>query len=166
MKGKIKKIVKGSAAEKVIKLSIAFTTSLIGFVIFYHYVIFLPQKERIELVAIVSSPVIAVAIGEWLRKCNYSKRQRDDLVRRLIGYGYQMSPTYRSEKNEILGALNEIKYWHSSEPSIKKLVFSVMDKMGSGQDAQDAFIGLVQAVAQKEGHCLSRQEIERVFSTK
>ena len=39
-----------------------------------------------------------------------------------------------------------------------------MDKLESEQDAQDIFIELVQAVAQKEGHRLSRPEIERVFS--
>ncbi len=117
-----------------------------------------------ELVAIALSPVIAVAVGEWLRKRNYNKQQRDDLIRRLISYGYQMSPTYLSGKNEILKALNEIKYWYSSNPSIKKLTFAVMDKMQSRQDAQDVFIELIQTIARREGHCLSRPEIERVFS--
>ena len=119
-----------------------------------------------ELVAIVLSPVIAVAVGEWLRKRNYNKQQRDDLTRKLISYGYQMSPTYHSGKNEILEALNEIKYWYSCDTAIKKLIFTVMDKMESEQDAQDTFIELVQTVAQREGHRLSRPEIERVFSTR
>jgi len=119
-----------------------------------------------ELVAIILSPVIAVATGEWLRKRNYNKQQRDDLIRRLISYGYQMSPTYHSGKNEILGTLNEIKYWYSYNTQIKKLIFKVMDKMELGQDAQDAFIELIQTIAQREGHCLSRSEIERVFSVR
>ncbi len=119
-----------------------------------------------ELLIFILSPVIAVAVGEWLRKRNYNKQQRDDLVKRLIGYGYQMSSTYHSEKKEILKALNEIKYWHSRDSFIKELIFKTMDEMESGQDAQDTFIKLVQAVAQKEGHCLSRQDVERVFSTR
>ena len=119
-----------------------------------------------ELVAIALSPVIAVAVGEWLRKRSYNKQQRDDLIRRLISYGYQISPTYRSGKNDILKALNEIKYWYSHDSSIKKLTFAVMDKMESGQDAQDAFIELIKTIARKEGHHLSRPEIERVFSTR
>lgn len=119
-----------------------------------------------ELLVIILSPVIAVVVGEWLRKRNYNKQQRDNLVKKLIGYGYQMSPTYRSEKKEILEALNEIKYWYSCNYLIKELISTVMDKMESKQDAQDIFIKLVQAVAQKEGHPLSRSDIERVFSTR
>ncbi len=119
-----------------------------------------------ELLVIILSPVIAVVVGEWLRNRNYNKQQKDDLVKRLIGYGYQMSSTYRSEKKEILVALNEIKYWYSCNRLIKDLIYVTMDKMVSGQDAQDAFIELVQAVAQKEGHPLTRPDIERVFSTR
>jgi len=122
--------------------------------------------ENKELVAIILSPVIAVAVGEWLRKRNYNKQQRDDLTRKLIRYSYQLSSTYHSGKNDILEALNEIKYWYSDDASMKKLIFAVMDKMESGQDAQDSFIELVQTVAQREGHRLSRPEIERVFSTR
>jgi len=58
-----------------------------------------------ELLAIMLSPVIAVVVGEWLRIRNYNKHQRDDLVRKILSYGYQMTPT-ASNKEDILKALN------------------------------------------------------------
>lgn len=119
-----------------------------------------------ELLAIALSPAIAIVIGEWLRTHNYKKQQRDDLVRRLLSYGYQMSPTYISNKGEILRALNEIKYWYSDDISIKESLFTVWDKMADNQDAQDEFIALIQEVGQKEGHNLSREDVEKVFSTR
>ncbi len=116
-----------------------------------------------ELLAIILSPVIAVAVGEWLRIRNYKKQQRDDLVRRLLGYGYQMHPNDTSNKGEILKALNEIKYWYSEDMFIKKPLFEVLDKMTHGQDVQNEFIALIQKIGQKEGHRLSRKDIETVF---
>ncbi len=119
-----------------------------------------------ELLAIVLSPVIAVVIGEWLRIRNYKKQQRDDLVCRLLSYGYQMSPTYISDKGEILRALNEIKYWYSSDKSIRMQLFEVLNKMTCNQDAQNEFIALIQKIGKKEGHHLSREDVEKVFSTR
>jgi len=49
MKEKIKKIVQGLTLEKVIKLSIVLAILLVSFAVFYHYVIFLPQKEEARL---------------------------------------------------------------------------------------------------------------------
>jgi len=115
------------------------------------------------LLAILLSPVIAVAIGEWLRGRNYKKQQRDDLVRRLLSYGYQMT-SVASNKEDILKALNEIKYWYSRDKAIKKLTFAVMDKMTKGENAQDDFIMIIQNIGRKEGHYLSREDVERVFS--
>lgn len=119
-----------------------------------------------ELLAIILSSVIAVVVGEWLRKRNYNKQQKDNLVKKLIACGYQMSLTYHSDKKDILEALNEIKYWYSHDKLVKDLIFRTMDSMELGQNAQDLFIKLVQAVAQKEGHLLFREDIERVFSTR
>lgn len=87
-------------------------------------------------------------------------------MRRLLSYGYQMSPTYTSEKDEILNALNEIKYWYSGDTLIRKLIFAVMDKMEQAQDAQNDFIALIQKIGLKEEHCLSREDVERVFSVR
>lgn len=49
MKEKIKKIITDITLERVIKLSIVLAILLVGFAIFYHYVIFLPQKEETRL---------------------------------------------------------------------------------------------------------------------
>ena len=119
----------------------------------------------IEIIAIVLSPVIAVYTGEYMRIKNYDKKQREDLICRIIKYGYQMSPTYRGEKNKILEALNEIKYWYFDHSLIQKLFFVVTDKMKIGQDAQATFVELIQTVASTEGRHFTKMEVERVFST-
>lgn len=49
MKEKIKKIVTEITLEKAIKLSILLVILLVGFAVFYHYVIFLPKKEEARL---------------------------------------------------------------------------------------------------------------------
>ena len=46
MKEKIKKIITEITLEKAIKLSIVLAILLVGFAVFYHYVIFPPQAER------------------------------------------------------------------------------------------------------------------------
>lgn len=120
--------------------------------------------DHIELLAILLAPAVAVVIGEWLRNRNYKNQQKDDLLRRLVHYGYQLSPTYSGNKNEILGALNEIKYWYYDNYQIKALTFKTMDTMNKNMNAQDLLIELLQAVSDKGGRSLSRQDIERVFS--
>lgn len=118
-----------------------------------------------SFIAIILSPLIAVMVGEWLRIRTYNKQQRDDLVRRLIRYGYQTSLIPGAQKKDFLEALNEIKYWYSKDAPIKELTFAVMDKMQRGEYVQDSLIKLIQVVAQKEGHSLSREEVERVFTS-
>lgn len=117
-----------------------------------------------ELVVILLSPVVAVIIGEWLRKRNYEKQQHRDFLRRLISYVYQMSSTYHGEKDKVLEALNETKYWYSNHRLIKGQIFKVMDKMSNGKDAQDDFIDLIQKISKKAKLKLSKDEITKVFS--
>ena len=119
---------------------------------------------RIEIIAVLLSPVIAVLIGEWLRNRNYNKEKREDLIRRILKYGYQLSSAYTKGREEMLGALNEIKYWYFKYPDIKDLTFNVMNKMGEGETVQEDFISLIQKIAKKENHDLSREDIEKVFS--
>lgn len=116
-----------------------------------------------ELLAIALSPVIAVAVGEWLRSRNYKIRRKDDLVCRLISYGFQLSSPI-SNKKEIMKALNETKYWYSGNKAIKSKIFKLMEVMQSGNDVQDYFIDLIQSIGKEEGHSLTRNDIEKVFN--
>ena len=118
-----------------------------------------------ELLAIVLSPVIAVAIGEWLRVRNYNKQHREDNLRRLISYAYQLSP-YQANKEEIIKALNETKYWYSGNRSINLKIHKLWNLMAERKDAQDSFIDLIQSIGKREGHSLSRNDIEKVFSAR
>jgi len=117
-----------------------------------------------ELLAIVLSPIVAIVIGEWLQTRNYKKQQRDNLLRRLLIYSYQLTPSHTSSREEIIKALNEIKYRYSDNKPIKELLFIVMDIMISGKDAQNKFIALLQKIGREEGYDLSREDVEKVFS--
>jgi hypothetical protein len=120
-----------------------------------------------DLLAIALSPIVAILVGEWLRTRNYKKRQRDNLLCRLLRYGYQLTNLHALSHEDILKALNEIKYQYSDNESIKKLLFTVMDKMKEDEDAQDQFVALIQKIGQEEGYNnLSRKDIERVFIMK
>ncbi len=119
-----------------------------------------------ELIAILLSPVVAVVVGEWLRKRNYQKQQHRDFLRRLISYVYQMSPTYHGEKDKVLEVLNETKYWYSNHRLIKEQIFKVMDTMSGGENAQDDFIDLIKKISKKAKLNLSKDEIIKVFSSR
>jgi len=125
------------------------------------------SKEFMKLLFIpVISATVAVIVGEYLRNRNYKKQQKDDLLRRIIHYGYQLSPTYSGNKNDILGALNEIKFWYFDNDKVKNLTLGTIDTMSNGKDAQNILLELLQKIAEEEGKYLSKQDIEKLFSTK
>ncbi len=121
------------------------------------------HKALVELMAILVGPVVAVVIGEWLRNRSYTNQQRDDHLRRIIHFGYQLSP-YATTQDDILGALNEAKYWYFDNEKIKTQIFNVFDKMKAKENAQDAVVELLQSIAKETGKPLSREEVEKVFS--
>lgn len=120
-----------------------------------------------DFLAIILSPIIAIVVGEKLRIRSYKKQQRDNLLCRLLRYGYQLTDARTSSQEDIVRALNEIKYRYSDNKSIKELLFATMDKMKKSQDAQNKFVALIQKIGQAEGYNnLSKEDIEKVFIMK
>jgi len=111
----------------------------------------------------VSTAVIAVAIGEFLRNRNYKKQQKDDLLRRLIHYKYQLSPNYKGSKNEIIGALNEIQYWYHNDDEIKNLVSDTRKSMKDRKN-DETLLKLLFKIASRKKLKLSEADISETFS--
>ena len=112
------------------------------------------------------SAVLAVVIGESLRDINYRKQQRDDLFRRIIHYSYQLTSQYSGDRKEIIGSLNEIKFWYFDDKEIKDLTFKIIDLMKEGENTDNLLISLIEKVSTKEDRPLSKEEIDKVFTTK
>tara|TARA_B100000745_G_scaffold152605_1_gene99863 strand:+ start:2163 stop:2495 length:333 start_codon:yes stop_codon:yes gene_type:complete len=110
---------------------------------------------------------VAVVVGEWLRNRNYKRQQKDRLLRDLIHYGYQLSSNNLGTSKNILGSLNEIKYWYHDDQEIKGKTLRAMDLMQvGGTNGKDALVELLLAISNKEGLELSKEEIVRVFASR
>jgi len=70
----------------------------------------------INIIALLLSPVIAVAIGELLRKRNFEKQKRLDTLYNLVAYRYKL------DLDEFLQALNSLKLLFSKNEKLQKLL--------------------------------------------
>jgi len=73
-------------------------------------------SDIITINAIIFSPIIAVAIGELLRKRNFEKQKRLEILHDLIAYRDKV------ESNEFLRALNSLKLFFYKDDELKKLL--------------------------------------------
>ncbi|MFA5870408.1 MAG: DUF6680 family protein [Candidatus Paceibacterota bacterium] len=113
----------------------------------------------------IATAVIAVAIGEFLRNRNYKKQQKDDLLRRIIHYRYQLTSDYKENKNEILGALNEIQYWYHNDNEIKKLVSDTLGSIKTrNKNSDELLVNLIFEIANHKKLELSKTDINETFS--
>ena len=70
----------------------------------------------INIIALLLSPVIAVAIGELLRKRSFEKQKRLDTLYNLVAYRYKL------DSDEFLQALNSLKLLFSKNEKLQKLL--------------------------------------------
>jgi hypothetical protein len=70
----------------------------------------------INLIAILLSPIIAVVIGEVLRKRNFEKQKRLDALYDLVAYSYKL------DSDEFLQALNSLKLLFSKDGNLQRLL--------------------------------------------
>ena len=70
----------------------------------------------INLIAILLSPIIAVVIGEVLRKRNFEKQKRLDALYNLVAYRYKL------DSDEFLQALNSLKLLFSKDGNLQRLL--------------------------------------------
>lgn len=132
--------------------------------------------DILNIVALVLGPIIAVCISLWLSDRNYKKQQRDDLLKRLLVYQFQLTTV---PNLEIVTALNEIKFRYHKEQHIKdslgeilKLLnlISTVDKQDMQKKYEDEIkqllLELVYKIAQKEKYKLTYEEIRQHFSPK
>ncbi len=70
----------------------------------------------ISIFAVIISPLIAIWVGEEIRKNNYQKEREDRLLEKLVANRYMIY------SDEFLGALNSINFVFSRNEKIKELV--------------------------------------------
>lgn len=73
-------------------------------------------SDIVAIIAIILSPIIAVAIGELLRKRNFEKQRRLEVLHDLMAYRDKI------ESNEFLRALNSLRLLFSKDNELKKLL--------------------------------------------
>lgn len=76
----------------------------------------------INIIAILLSPIIAVVIGELLRKRNFEKQKKLEILHDLIAY------RDRPDSIEFLRALNLLRLFFSKDNELKKLVNNLYEK--------------------------------------
>lgn len=73
-------------------------------------------SDIVAIIAIILSPIIAVAIGELLRKRNFEKQRRLEVLHDLMAYRDKI------ESDEFLRALNSLRLLFSKDNELKKLL--------------------------------------------
>jgi len=73
-------------------------------------------NENINIIAILLSPLIAVIVGELLRKRNFKKQKRLEILYNLIAY------SDNTESKQFLGSLNSLKLLFSKDKILKRLL--------------------------------------------
>jgi hypothetical protein len=97
---------------------------------------------------------------------SHRKQQRLDLLRRLLGYRYEISRGVASDKTNILFALNEVKFHYHRDKCILDLWNQFYQAQSTSQaDRDDVLVELIVAIAQKERRRLTALDVKRSFST-
>ena len=119
----------------------------------------------INIIALLLSPVIAVAIGELLRKRNFEKQKRLDTLYNLVAYRYKL------DSDEFLQALNSLKLLFSKNEKLQKLLdelhltFLKRDRgETSADEANKLVVKIIKNVCELEGFKnITEEDIDNLF---
>ena len=119
----------------------------------------------INIIALLLSPVIAVAIGELLRKRNFEKQKRLDTLYNLVAYRYKL------DLDEFLQALNSLKLLFSKNEKLQKLLdelhltFLKRDRgETSADEANKLVVKIIKNVCELEGFKnITEEDIDNLF---
>ncbi len=125
-------------------------------------------SDIIAIIAIIFSPIIAVVIGELLRKRNFEKQKRLDILYDLIAYRDKV------ESVEFLRALNSLKLFFSKENELKRLVndlYKTTHKRDRGEVnaevVDNLLVKIIKYVCDLEGfRNIAEEEIKKLFKKK
>ena len=122
----------------------------------------------INVIAIILSPIIAVIIGEVLRKKNFEKLKRLDVFYNLVAYRYKV------DSDEFLQALNSLKIFFAKDEALKKLINGLhvaFEKRDNGEintdKSEQIIIEIIKRVCYLEGFKnITGQDISHLFKKK
>src|SRR3989344_9014061 len=96
----------------------------------------------INIIAIIISPLVAVPVGEILRKRNFKKESELRILNNLVSYRHKV------ESDEFLSALNSLKLFYKNE-GLNNLSFELrksfqrQDASGEGDKGSSALIAKI-----------------------
>ena len=119
----------------------------------------------INIIALLLSPAIAVAIGELLRKRNFEKQKRLDTLYNLVAYRYKL------DSDEFLQALNSLKLLFSKNEKLQKLLDELhltFLKRNRGETSADEanklVVKIIKNVCELEGFKnITEEDIDNLF---
>ena len=125
-------------------------------------------SDVIAIIAIISSPTIAVVIGELLRKRNFEKQKRLEILYDLVAY------RDRVESEEFLRALNSLKLFFSKDNECKNLVNDLHEAFIERDQGKinpevvnNLLVKIIKRTCDLEGFKnITEEEIKRLFKKK
>lgn len=117
-----------------------------------------------EIVVILASPAVAVAVGELLRKRNFEKEKRLEVLYDLVAYRDKL------ESIEFLRALNSLKLFFKDK-ELKDLLYGLRESFrkinkreAQPKEANQLIIKIIRRVCALEGFKrINEEDIEHLF---
>ena len=119
----------------------------------------------LTILAIILGPLCAVYIGGWLQEKSFFKTKKMDVLRRIIAYGSEFD-SVAINKDNLLPALLEIKFWYDKDRVVIDTWMRFQKKLSSGASADDELHALLVLLARRENINLSKEELLAVLKRK
>jgi len=125
-------------------------------------------SDIVAIIAIILSPIIAVVVGELLRKRNFEKQRRLEVLHDLMAYRDKI------ESNEFLRALNSLRLLFSKDNELKKLLndlYEATHKRDRGdiepQVVDNLIVKIIKHVCDlEEFRNITEEDINKLFKKK
>ncbi|MEK7177652.1 MAG: DUF6680 family protein [Patescibacteria group bacterium] len=114
----------------------------------------------ISIIAVIASPLIALWVGERIRKNNYQREREDKLLEKLIASRFVPHST------DFLSALNSIDFIFSKNNKIKELVKNLHRAYINKEDItviNQRIVELIYEVCKYREYNITEYEIQNLF---
>lgn len=115
------------------------------------------MSDTLNIFALILSPAIAVVIGETLRRRNFSKQRRLEILNDLIAY------RNRVDSQEFLEALNSVILFFPKNKKIKELLGALHIATDSARKIQ-LLVSMIKCICDEEKFVyITEEDITKLF---
>jgi len=115
----------------------------------------------ISIIAVIVSPLIALWVGEEIRRNNYQRKREDKLLEKLIAFRYMLHST------DFLSAFNSINFVFSKNEKIKELVKDLHRARTNNKEditvINQRIVELIYEICKYRKYNITEYEIQNLF---